>query len=121
MSSICRVLEVSHSNICTQLKQQKRSRKLLETLETDALILRIIKDILGERPAYGYRRITVLLRKKLGISINHKKVYRLIKENQLLLQRHTLRPQKINERDHYFEKQFKMVFRPLYPAMLEWR
>ena len=85
MSSICRVLGVSRPNICTQLRQQKRSRKPREALEADALILRIIKDILGKRPAYGYRRITVLLRKKLGISINHKKVYRLMKENQLLM------------------------------------
>ncbi len=97
MNSICRALGVSRSNICTQLKQQKRSRKPREALEKDALILRTIKDILGERPAYGYRRITILLRKKLGISINHKKVYRLMKENQLLLQRHALRPQRIHE------------------------
>lgn len=97
MSSICRVLEVSRSNICTQLKQQKRSRKPPEALEEDVLILQTIKDILGERPAYGYRRITVILRQKLGISINHKKVYRLMKENQLLLQRHVLRPQRMHD------------------------
>lgn len=43
-----------------------------------------IKEIISEsRGTYGYRRVTIALRKK-GIVVNHKKVLRLMRENNLL-------------------------------------
>lgn len=62
----------------------------------DAIFLPLIRKIVDERETYGYRRITALLNRKLpdlGFSnINHKRVYRIMKQNGLLLQRHTGRP-----------------------------
>ena len=46
----------------------------------------------AERPTYGYRRITALLRKRLKKPINHKKVYRLMKAEGLLLRPFPKRP-----------------------------
>jgi putative transposase len=43
----------------------------------------------GERPRWGYRRLHVLLKRELGVVgvINHKRVYRLYREEQLALRR----------------------------------
>lgn len=57
---------------------------------SDHKVLGEIKRIIKERPTYGYRRITALLR--LKYNINHKRVYRIMKENNLLLQKHNPRP-----------------------------
>lgn len=57
---------------------------------SDAVVIAMIKDTLEKRPTYGYRRITALLRKY--IQINHKRVYRLMREQKLLLQRYGARP-----------------------------
>jgi len=56
----------------------------------------LIREAVERRPTYGYRRITVVVNRMLKQrgkrSINHKRVYRLMKLNGLLLQRHTGRP-----------------------------
>jgi putative transposase len=38
----------------------------------------------GEAYAYGYRKLTVFLRRTYGLCINKKKVYRLCKEMDIL-------------------------------------
>lgn len=55
----------------------------------DERLLPVIKEIIRERQTYGYRRITAKLREKLGESINAKRVYRILKQNDLCLQRFT--------------------------------
>nr|WP_245592099.1 IS3 family transposase [Clostridiisalibacter paucivorans] len=57
--------------------------KLNKLDEEELKIVNMIKNIFEEsNKTYGYRRITIKL-KKLGIKINHKKVYRIMKENGL--------------------------------------
>lgn len=51
-----------------------------------------LKALVSERPTYGYRRIWALLRAKLKKRINHKKVYRLMKQENLLLTRAPRKP-----------------------------
>ena len=43
-----------------------------------------LKEFAYARPRYGYRRLTVLLRRE-GWSINHKRVYRIYKEEELMV------------------------------------
>lgn len=57
-------------------------------------MLSLINEIIKERPSYGYRRIAVILNGKLREKINRKKVYRLMKQNQLLLQKRAPRPKR---------------------------
>jgi transposase InsO family protein len=56
----------------------------------------LIREIADARPTYGYPRITALLNRKLlelgRPRVNHKRVYRIMAINNLLLQRHTGRP-----------------------------
>jgi putative transposase len=62
----------------------------------DDVMLTLIRGIVDQRPTYGYRRITVLLNEELKKEgqkrVNHKCIYRIMKKNGLLLQRHTGRP-----------------------------
>jgi putative transposase len=58
----------------------------------DTSLLILIREITDERPTYGYRRVLALLNHKLSqvgrMRVNHKRVYRIMKQNGLLLQRY---------------------------------
>ena len=54
----------------------------------EARLVEQIKAVCAEWPAYGYRRVTVELHDE-GRIVNHKKVMRLMKENDL-----TVRPRR---------------------------
>lgn len=60
-------------------------KEKLRQINTEELeVVSEIKEIISEsRGAYGYRRVTVALRKR-DIVVNHKKVLRLMRENNLL-------------------------------------
>ena len=45
-----------------------------------------LRVLAGERPRWGYRRLHVLLKREVGV-INHKRVYRLYREEGLLMRR----------------------------------
>ena len=48
-------------------------------------IIEKIKDIVKEsKGRYGYRRVSKALRLEYGLIVNHKKVLRIMKENELL-------------------------------------
>jgi transposase InsO family protein len=59
-------------------------------------LLPIIKETVNNRPSYGYRRVTVLLNKALKIQgksrVNHKCVYRVMKQHHLLLPSYDKKP-----------------------------
>ena len=58
--------------------------KKLKTTNQDELdlVASIKKIFLESNETYGYRRITIML-KRQGLEINHKKVYRIMRENNL--------------------------------------
>jgi transposase InsO family protein len=87
---VARSLEVSRSNIYARLRPRGESvRRICE--KSDKILLPKIKSIASERPGYGYRRVTAVLNRETKEAVNHKRVYRIMKENQLLLQRHERR------------------------------
>lgn len=57
--------------------------------EADAEVLSRILDIIGDMPSYGYRRVWAILRKQLsgeGLPpVNAKRIYRVMREHNLLL------------------------------------
>jgi len=91
---IAKTLQVSRSNL--SLKIQGPQRRKLSPRKGDHELLDQIKEVAHQRPTYGYRRITVLLNetlRKMGHpSVNRKRVYRLMKRNNLLLQKPSLKP-----------------------------
>jgi putative transposase len=59
-------------------------------------LLALLRSLVDERPTYGYRRITALTnreRLKTGLSqLNQKRIYQLMSQNRMLLQRYTGEP-----------------------------
>jgi len=90
MRMVSETLEVSRSNIQEQLikKPQIKETKSFN----DKWLLPLIKEITDSRPTYGYRRVTAVLNLKLQALnkdvVNHKRIYRITKVNDLLLARY---------------------------------
>ena len=92
---VAETLGVSRSQLSVRLKGSTRPRSSYYKLE-DAELLPQLRSSVDERPTYGYRRIGALLnreRLKNGLPrLNHKRIYRLMSQNGMLLQRYTGKP-----------------------------
>jgi transposase InsO family protein len=55
-------------------------------------ILSTIREVINNRPTYGYRRVTAILNANYSAKINHKRVYRVMKDNNLLLAKYGPKP-----------------------------
>jgi putative transposase len=93
MRLIAETLEVSRSNLLEQLKEKPEAP--VKYSYSDSVIVEEIKEIAKSRPTYGYRRMTAIMNRELrkaGLkTINHKRVYRIMKANNLLLARFGLK------------------------------
>ena len=95
MKRVAEVLGVSRSQLTERLKAGGKPCSRYRKTD-DGEILAPLRSLVDERPTYGYRRIGALLnRERLRNSLprlNHKRVYRLMAQNGLLLQRYTGKP-----------------------------
>jgi putative transposase len=82
-----------------------KSRK--EPAGTNALVIEQIHEIALEFPRYGYRRVTHALRRN-GELVNHKRVLRLMKEENLLVRRKRFTP-KTTQSNHGLPKYPNLV------------
>jgi putative transposase len=93
------VLEISRSNLIQKIKEKPKRSKQYKKEDKD--LLETIREIIDARPAYGYRRVTALLNAKLQQSgkqpFNHKKIFRIMKQNNLLLQKKLQKPKRPHE------------------------
>lgn len=85
---------MSRSSLQLKLRSSPRKKTCLKKGDEELLVH--IRAIVHERATYGYRRVTVLVNdrlKKIGsFPVNRKKVYRLMKKNNLLLQKPCIKP-----------------------------
>lgn len=67
----------------------------------DEELLSEIHKIIDQRASYGYRRVKVLLNNLLKIrgknKVNHKHIYRIMKQNNLLLPAYGKKPSRSHE------------------------
>lgn len=59
--------------------------KSTSIIQRNAALLARIKAIKEDHPLWGYRRIWAYLKYRQGISVNKKRVYRLLKDNNLIV------------------------------------
>ncbi|EDQ4642750.1 IS3 family transposase [Salmonella enterica subsp. enterica serovar Minnesota] len=92
VSFVSRCLRVSRAQLHVILRRTddwKDGRRSRHTDDTD--VLRRIHHVIGELPTYGYRRVWALLRRQTEFdgmpAINAKRVYRIMRQNALLLER----------------------------------
>ena len=83
IEGVCQELGVSQRKACRTLEQSRSSQRYELTLPVkDAAVVEIIRKHLKKRPRFGYRRITIEL-KKDGWTINFKRVYRIWQDYDL--------------------------------------
>ena len=80
MSALCAMAGVSRA---TYYRGQRRQPRDPVEMELRDAMQRIVVDF----PTYGYRRITAELQRS-GFQVNHKRVLRLMREDNLLCLRH---------------------------------
>lgn len=72
------------------------SGKIRFNKKDDEPLLTYIREIIDKRGSYGYRRVTALLNQRLRLEgkakVNHKRVYRIMKKNKLLLPAYGKKP-----------------------------
>jgi hypothetical protein len=100
VKTVADVLEVSRSNLHDRVNRSAKPPRGYHKAQ-DAVVLPHIQTLVAKRPTYGSRRMTAILNRQLrseGLAaVNHKRVYRIMERNNLLLQRSGLdRP----ERNH---------------------
>lgn len=92
MKAIAATLGVARSNLAERAKGMPKKRGPY-TLAADAELLPQIRSVLDERSTYGYRRVAAMLnrlRAERGEPlVNHKRVYRIMAQNNLLLTKYT--------------------------------
>ncbi|EEA3338149.1 IS3 family transposase [Salmonella enterica] len=92
VSLVSRCLRVSRAQLHVILRRtddRMDGRRSRHTDDTDVLLR--IHHVIGELPTYGYRRVWALLRRQAELdgmpAINAKRVYRIMRQNALLLER----------------------------------
>ncbi len=101
MKVVAETLRVSRSNLHQRVNGSAKPRRSYYKVQ-DAVVLPRIKTLVAKRPSYGYRRITAVLNRALrceGLApVNHKRIYRIMRRNNLLLARkYTERPEHIHD------------------------
>ncbi|ENI6045847.1 IS3 family transposase [Salmonella enterica] len=97
VSLVSRCLRVSRAQLHVILRRTDDwmdGRRSRHSDDTDVLLR--IHHVIGELPTYGYRRVWALLRRQAELdgmpAINAKRVYRIMRQNALLLERKTAVP-----------------------------
>ncbi|EME7647158.1 IS3 family transposase [Escherichia coli] len=92
VSLVSRCLRVSRAQLHVILRRTDDwmdGRRSRHTDDTDVLLR--IHHVIGDLPTYGYRRVWALLRRQAELdgmpAINAKRVYRIMRQNALLLER----------------------------------
>ena len=106
MKAIARALNVSRSNLYERKSvgigaASVQSKRNCSSRLDDVWLLPMIRDVSDDRPTYGYRRVTTMVRKVLSLQkkslVNAKRIYRIMRENDLVLQRYSARPAKVHD------------------------
>jgi len=98
-------LKVPRSGYYSWMKNQGSNR---EKIQEDNRIVEEMKLIIKEFPGYGYRRMTIELKNR-GYHANHKRVQRLMRENNLAIKKKRFKPTTTNS-DHD---------NPIYPNLIK--
>ena len=83
MRHVQEAVDVSERRACTVVEQPRSSQRYApRRLDRDREVTRRMLELARQRPRYGYRRITALLRRE-GWVVNRKRVYRLWRQEGL--------------------------------------
>jgi len=76
----------SQRRACALLGMHPRTYRYASRRPDDAEVRRRLRELANERRRFGYRRLHILLRRE-GVEVNHKKLFRLYREERLTVRR----------------------------------
>ena len=79
LKSVCEVLKISRSGQYRKESQRQNSNR-------DEVLVGRLKELRLLHPFWGYRRMTAWLNHREGLVVNRKRVYRLMRENGLVVE-----------------------------------
>jgi putative transposase len=92
MKTVAETIGVARSQLHDKVHLTPKPRGPYRKPGDDTLV-QLVRRLVDERPTYGYRRITAMAnreRDKAGEPpVNHKRVFRIMRQNSMLLARHT--------------------------------
>lgn len=86
MRRICVVLHLSRSSLQERAIPNGRRQRAQPELEAKVYLL------IQEHPSYGYRRLWALLKYRLGLKVNRKRIYQLLKRKHWLVHQRVRTP-----------------------------
>lgn len=93
MKLVSESLGVSRSRLTARIKQAPEDQKARRRrVLNDAALVDRIKASISDLPSYGYRRVWALLRRQAESAINVKRVYRVMRDHDLLLKKRRKQP-----------------------------
>lgn len=97
MTAVANALRISRPHLSTTLNDQPEPKER-QTKPADLELLERIRPIVEKRPTSGYRRVTAHLRREANEPpVNHKRVYRVMREAKMLLQRYGPKPNLLHD------------------------
>ena len=82
VAHLCVTYEVSQRRACRTLGADRTSMRYCSVRSDDAPLRSRLRELSAQRRRFGYRRLLILLRRE-GTHVNHKKLRRLYREERL--------------------------------------
>ena len=76
----------SQRRACTLVGLDRKTYRYTSSRPDDAVLRKRLRELASERRRFGYRRLHILLGRE-GVEVNHKKLYRLYKEERLVVRK----------------------------------
>lgn len=86
VARLCAAFEVSERRACSAIEVHRATVRYRSRRPDDLKLRERLRSLAHERRRFGYRRLHVLLRRE-GYVVNHKRIYRLYREERLLVRR----------------------------------
>jgi putative transposase len=83
---LCQVYEVSQRRACQVISADRTSMRYRSVRPDDVTLRARLRELAAVRRRFGYRRLMILLRRE-GTRVNHKKLRRLYREERLQVRR----------------------------------
>jgi len=83
--TLASVLGISRQRVYALKKTKELEMEKEINQPGDLEILKLIEELVKQYPFYGYRKITAILQYQRGLLINRKRVYRIMKQNKLVM------------------------------------
>jgi putative transposase len=82
VAHLCAAYEVSQRRACRTMGAERTSMRYRSVRSDDAELRSRLRELASQRRRFGYRRLLILIRRE-GTQVNHKKLRRLYREERL--------------------------------------